>query len=72
MSLDVFLYGGSVMANQTAEMARMSLRPAHLATAPLESSSVKMATAHTPVSSVMAIQTALTVQTRMLLSAVRK
>lgn len=57
-------------ANQIAAMALMNLRPAHLDIAPLANSSVKTATVPTPVLSVMATQTALMVQTRMMLSAV--
>lgn len=70
LSLGVFLYGGSVTASQIAVMAQMNLRPARPVIAPLVSSSVKMATVPTPASSVMATRTALTVQTRMRLSAV--
>lgn len=67
----MFLYGGSVMANQIAVMAQMNLRPAHPVIAPLASSSVRTATVPILVSSVMATLTALMVQMRMLLSAVR-
>ncbi len=70
LSLGVFLYGGSVTASQIAVMVQTNLRPAHLVTAPLASSSVKMVTAPTPASSAMATQIALMVQTRMRLSAV--
>jgi len=69
-SLGVFLYGGSVTVSQTAVMAQMNLRPAHLVTAPLASSSVKMATVPTLVSSAMDSHTALTAQMRMPPSAV--
>lgn len=68
--LGAFRYGGSVMVSRTVVMARMNLRPAHLATVQLACSSVKMATAPTLASSATATKTALMAQMRMLLSAV--
>lgn len=66
----VFLYGGSVTANQIVVMAQMNLRPAQPVIAPSASSSVRTATVPILASSVMATQTALMVQMRALLSAV--
>lgn len=66
----VFLFGGSVMASQTAEMAQTSPKPVLRVVAPLASFSVKMEIAPTQASSVMATQTVLTIQMRMLPSAV--
>lgn len=70
MCSGVFLFGGSVMASQTAEMAQTSPKPVHRVFAPLGSFSVEMEIAPTQASSVMATQTVLTIQMRMLLSAV--
>lgn len=69
-SSGVFPYGGSVTASQIAAMAQMNLRPALPVFAPLAHSSVGTETALTPASSVTLTLTALTVQTRMRLSAV--
>lgn len=58
------------MASQTAQMALMNPKRVHHAFAPLASISVRMGIALTQASSVMATQTAPTIQMRTLLSAV--
>ena len=59
-------------ANQIVVMAQMNLRPAQPVIAPSASSSVRTATVPILASSVTATQTALMVQMRALLSAVRQ
>lgn len=66
----MFLFGGSAMASQTAEMALMNPKHVHRVIAPLANFSVKMEIAPSLASSVMAMQTALTIQMRTQLSAV--
>lgn len=58
------------MASQTAEMALMNPKHVHHVVAPSANFSVKMGIALPQASSVMATQTALTIQMRMLLCAV--
>lgn len=65
-----FLFGGSAMASQIAGMALMNPKHVHHVTAPSANFSVKIGIALTRASSVMAMQTALTIQMRMLLCAV--
>lgn len=70
MCAGAFLFGGNAMASQIAGMALMNPQHVHHDIAPLANFSVKIGIALPQASSVMAMQTALTSQTRILFCAV--